>query len=119
MQQDLEIQEARLSDPLLNEHLSINQISQRWFKIHFAKVERYKALIDLMQDDEIPDGSLIRPLDSTPGFAVIDLKNKNRVLKEIALSDPSHKLQEAISSAVVEQTTHETGLQRLFHEFDL
>ena len=119
MQQDLEIQEARLSDPLLNEHLSINQLSQRWFKIHFAKVERYKALIDLMQDDEIPDGSLIRPLDSTPGFAVIDLKNKNRVLKEIALSDPSHKLQEAISLAVVEQTTHETGLQRLFHEFDL
>jgi hypothetical protein len=119
MQQDLLIQEARLSDSSLNKNLSINLLSQRWFKIHFSKVERYKALIDLMQDEEIPDGSLIRPLDSSSGFSVIDLKNKNRVLREVTLSNPSHKLQEMISSSAVEQPTKETGLQHLLDEFDL
>ncbi|MFA0012611.1 hypothetical protein AB4391_04525 [Vibrio lentus] len=119
MQKDLLIQEARLSDSSLNKNLSINLISQRWFKLHFSKVERYKALIDLMQNDEIPDGSLIRPLGSSLGFSVIDLKNKNRVLREVTLSNPSRKLQEMIDSSVVVQPTKETGLQRLFDEFDL
>ncbi|MCR9549574.1 hypothetical protein [Vibrio antiquarius] len=118
MQQDLVIQEARLSEPSLNDYLSINPISQRWFKIHFTKVERYKALIDLMEDDEIPDGSLIRPLVTTLGFAVIDLKNRNRNLREIVLTDPSKKLQEIIGSAKSEQL-EETELQRLIGKFDL
>ena len=55
---DLEVQMARLSEVKSHPGFAVNKASQEWYKTHFNKISVLTALIDILENDAIPEGSI-------------------------------------------------------------
>lgn len=121
MKRDLIIQEQRLKSAPLQMELSKNILSARWFKLHSNKVSVYKALIELMEDESIPDGSIIRFTEQRDQFAVIDLYDKTRILRTVQLPAPDAALNAKLVEEKAQTSDEEepTKLNQLLESFGL
>lgn len=77
MKSDLRSQQLRLKEAPLLIHTDSNIISKRWFDLHSQKVEMYINLIDLMADEKIPNGSIIRYEGASRRFLISDLRSNS------------------------------------------
>jgi hypothetical protein len=89
MESDLEVQKNRLLESPLKINLLSNPISKKWFDLHTKKVDMYCQLLALMQDENIPDGSIIRYEGYTLNFSISDLKSKTTRQVSIENSSPN------------------------------
>lgn len=121
MKRDLAIQEQRLKSAPLQMELSKNILSARWFKLHSNKVSVYKALIELMEDESIPDGSIIRFTEQRDQFAVIDLHDKTRIIRTVQLPAPDAALNAKLieEKAQASDEKEPTKLNQLLESFGL
>ncbi|WP_411992644.1 hypothetical protein [Agarivorans sp. DSG3-1] len=77
MKADLKSQQLRLKQAPLLIHTDTNVISKRWFDLHSKKVEMYINLIDLMEDEKIPNGSIIRYEGSSNRLLISDMRSNS------------------------------------------
>lgn len=96
LKKDYEYQLNRLDRVKLGKRGKLNE---QWFRTHFSNTELLKELIDLMQDEAIEDGSVIRVLTSKSEIRITDLKRELVEKRKLALPCGRSALQYALGES--------------------
>lgn len=91
---DLEVQMARLSEVKSHHGFTVNKASQEWYKTHFNKTSVLTVLIDILEDDVIPEGASVRMSGdlSSLEFRVQNLDTTQIAIRQFSIEDSTMSL---------------------------
>jgi hypothetical protein len=116
---DLEVQTARLSKVKLHPGFAVNTASQKWFKTHFNKTSVLTSLIDVLEDDVIPEGSSVRMSGdlSSLEFRVQNLDTAQIAVKQFVLEGSSKALNKLLENTKSNKKTSNLRLAGLLSSY--
>lgn len=88
LNEDLKIQCKRLDKIKENKHKTISKAKSKWLDLHFKNTEILKQLIEILTDDKIRKGSIVRFLPAKNIIRVTDLETKKVNNIVLTLSAP-------------------------------
>lgn len=116
---DLEVQMARLSEVKSHPGFAVNKASQEWYKTHFNKISVLTALIDILENDAIPEGSSVRMSGdlSSLEFRVQNLDTAQIAVKQFVLEDSSEALNKLLENTKSNKKTSNLKLAGLLSSY--
>jgi hypothetical protein len=96
---DLELQYRRLIVVKSNPKFTSSTAMQMWHTTHFEKTSILKLLIELMQDPEIENGSIIRVLTDKSEIRISDLSTKTVTKRQLQLPSAKEELRKLLEDA--------------------
>lgn len=115
LNKDIEFQGARLEEVKTHPSFQTSTSRQKWFKLHFRNTETLKQLIELMNDKNIEEGSLIRVVNGSNEFHITNLKTKKVEIKPLLI--PSVDQQLSIELINKEETQEDSIINDLLEMF--
>ena len=97
LKKDLAAQEIRLDACARNPRLKISDAMRSWYKAHAHNVDLLRQLINLMTDESIEEGSLIRVLMDRCQFKISNLNTKLITTSKISLPNASDQFEEVLA----------------------
>jgi hypothetical protein len=115
LKMDLDIQMRRLAEVQAHEGFNVNKASQEWHKTHFNKTSVLKALIDILEDDAIPNGSTVRMVGDLTSleFRVQNLETGQIAVRKLVLEDSSKSLKGLLEKACTKRSRPNDKLLQL------
>jgi hypothetical protein len=115
LKMDLDIQMRRLAEVQAHEGFNVNKASQEWHKTHFNKTSVLKALIDILKDDAIPNGSTVRMVGDLNSleFRVQNLETGQIAVRKLVLEDSSKSLKGLLEKACTNRSRPNDKLLQL------
>jgi hypothetical protein len=115
LNKDIQFQDARLEEVKTHPSFQTSTSRQKWFKLHFRNTETLKQLIELMNDKNIEEGSLIRVVNGSNEFRITNLKTKKVEIKPLLI--PSVDQQLSIELTNKEDTQEDSIINDLLEMF--
>lgn len=114
---DLDVQMKRLEEVINHKGFSNNQASQDWYRTHFNKTSVLKALIDILEDDSIPEGSSVRMTGDLNNleFRVQNLDTVKISVRQLVLENANRSLKTLIASSEISSTPKNSKLTQLLN----
>lgn len=112
---DLDMQMKRLGEVQKHKGFLNNKASQEWYRAHFNKTSVLKALIDVLEDDSIPEGSSVRITDDLNclELRVQNLDTAQIDVRQLVLEDANKSLNTLIVNTETSSTAENHKLTKL------
>lgn len=116
---DFEVQMARLSDVKSHSGFAVNKASQEWYKTHFNKTSILTVLIEILEDDAIPEGASVRMSGdlSSLEFRVQSLDTAKIAVRKFALEDSNKSLNKLLANTEANKNTSNPRLADLLSSY--
>lgn len=109
LSEDLSAQKARLVKVVGMPTFDKSEAMKSWYKIHLFNTEKLQQLIEIMTDDKVKKGSLIRLLSAENQFRISDLEQKTVEHRKLMLPD----LNETFTKLLIDKTNNENDNEGL------
>ena len=116
---DLAVQMERLSTVKSNKDFTVNTASQEWYKTHLNKTSVLKILIEILEDQTVPDGSSVRMAGDLTAleFRVQNLDTAEIAVRQLSLENTSKSLKALIDSTKTKITSSNQRLENLLGRY--
>ena len=98
LQKDLKVQTHNLERVQEAINFETSEGMQKWYKTHYRNTCMLKNLIEVLSDEAIEAGSMVRLLTRSNSLRITNLKTKTVEEKKLALPDAEQALQAAIEA---------------------
>lgn len=96
LKKDLQVQERRLAESEQHPSFCISKAIQEWFVVHHQNTAMLRELIQLMENKEIKEGSIIRLLADKREIRITDTQKKSVTVQRLALPNSKAALEKAL-----------------------
>ncbi|WP_251070987.1 hypothetical protein [Shewanella sp. NKUCC01_JLK] len=98
LMKDLKVQTHNLEKIQTAINFVTSRCMQMWYKTHYRNTCMLKHLIEVLSDDTIEKGSMVRLLTRSNSIRITNLETKNVAEHKLALPDVEHALQAALEA---------------------
>ena len=106
LKKDLQVQECRLAESEQHPSFCISKAMQDWFVVHHQNTAMLQELIQLMENKEIKEGSIIRLLADKREIRITDTQQKSVTVQRLALPNSNAALAKALE---LKNTSEDAG----------
>ncbi|MCF7354709.1 MULTISPECIES: hypothetical protein [Vibrio] len=98
LQKDLKVQTHNLEKVQASINFETSQGMQKWYKTHYRNTCMLKHLIEVLSDEAIEEGRMVRLLVRSNSIRITNLKTQTVEKQKLALPDTEQALQAAIEA---------------------
>ncbi|MGI9920190.1 hypothetical protein [Vibrio owensii] len=98
LKKDLVIQEHNLKEVQEAINFATSEGMQQWYETHYKNTCMLKSLIEVLSDDSIKEGAIVRFLTRSNVIRITDLETKTVTERKLSLPDAKKALQAALAA---------------------
>ena len=98
LQKDLAVQKHNLKRVVEAINFTTSKGMQQWYEMHYQNTCMLKILIEVLSDNSIKEGSIVRLLTRSNTVRITDLETKTVAERTLSLPDAKKALQNALTA---------------------
>tara|TARA_Y100000588_G_scaffold395303_1_gene522791 strand:- start:11356 stop:13698 length:2343 start_codon:yes stop_codon:yes gene_type:complete len=98
LKKDLAVQKHNLKRVVEAINFATSKGMQQWYEMHYQNTYMLKNLIEVLSDDSIREGSIVRLLTRSNTMRITDLETQTVTERTLSLSDAKEALQNALTA---------------------
>ncbi|MFM2608098.1 hypothetical protein AAFX30_10785 [Vibrio chagasii] len=114
LQKDLKVQKSNLQRVLDSSNFTTSAWMQKWYKTHYCNTSMLKKLIDILCEDTLQPGHLVRLLTRSQTIRITNLETKTVEERKFALPDADQALQASIEANKIKSKDEATNNYLVF-----